>query len=82
MVNSFCHGWHVRSRIVSSWSSDTSIGEAGNSETFSSVARSYLYSFLTVVPLEVGGLSSKRVWLRGVKPDVPVEVRVICGEGQ
>ena len=38
--------------MVSLWSSDTSIGETGNSEILSSVARSYLYNFLPVVPLE------------------------------
>ena len=38
--------------MVSLWSSNTSMGEAGNSEILSSVARSYLYSFLPVVPLE------------------------------
>lgn len=41
---------------MSLWSSTTSMGEPGNSEIFSSVARSYLYSFLPVVPLE-GGVS-------------------------
>jgi len=40
--------------MVSLWSSNTSMGEAGKPDIFSSVARSYLYSFLPVVPLEEG----------------------------
>ena len=38
--------------MVSLWSSSTSVGEAGNSETSPSVDVSYLYNFLPVVPLE------------------------------
>lgn len=58
MVNSLCHGWHVRSRIVLLLSSNTSMGEAGNSETLPRVARSYLYSLLPVVPLKGSVLMS------------------------
>jgi len=67
--------------MVSLWSSTTSMGEPGNSEIFSSVARSYLYSFLPVVPLGRGRFS-KRVWLWRIKSSIPVKVGVICREGQ
>jgi len=64
--------------MVSLWSLNTSLGEAGSSEIFSSVARSYLYSSLSVVPLEEGGLVS--IWR--VKAGVPVKVGVVRGKGQ
>lgn len=56
------------------------MGEPGNSEIFSSVARSYLYNFLPVVPLE-GGVSVSG-YDCGVKSGTPVKVSVIRREGQ
>ena len=38
--------------MVSLWSSNASMGEAGNPESSSSVARSYLNSVRSVVPLK------------------------------